>query len=705
MTTKFGYSEITGTIGPRGPQGKGISNITYDDPNDQLVITYDDSTTTNIPFPGISLDTTANIRAYGANNANKLRIQDNSNNDIFNVNTTTGIITATKPQNGVTSDCLILSNTGTGASTGTGIQFGGHNGSSVTSGSIQLSGGNMTYLNNNSPGFHIFNKAILPSADLGSSCGNAFNRWSSLFSYNGNFGGTVNINGDNLSGKLRVSDNSSNTIFDVDTTSNLVSITNCNLSGLTSVIGFNDTVKFRVVDNSNNTIFSVNTINGIVSVTNSNSTQLRLTTSGSIAGIGFNTFGGFSKNISMMSGVFSVDGAFAPSVNQTYDLGGSLQRWNTVFGSQIDLNGSITSSSGSNGTAPNRLTLTNSGTGANTGVTISMNGHDGTSARNGTITFSNTSLTFTIPSGGNYIFNSIVRPSTTGTLTLGSSSNRWSTLFCTAVDSSGTGTFSAANNASVATRLTLTNSGTGAGTGTQITFNGHNGTAATNGNIQHNGTHLLYNASTGGDHAFNSTVRPITDGVGSCGTSTNRWTALWTTASAINTSDQREKNSITDEDLGLDFIGQLRPVKFKYNAIRNEIVYTNVPRVDENGNPVYEQIPSLNENGDYIYDENGNQLFENGNQIIDVIQTIVPVAGTQFNHGLIAQELDTVLTNNNLTNNDFAGLNKDNPNRYGIAYTELIAPMIKAIKELKQIVETQQETINDLQDQINQILN
>lgn len=584
MSTKFGY-ELSGKgekgdrgpEGPQGPpgiQGKGISNITYDDPNDQLVITYDDATSSNIPFPGISLDTTANIRAYGANNANKFLVEDNAGNDIFIVNTSTPIV-------------------------------------------------------------------------------------------------------------------SSNTNF--------------------QVTGSDNANKFVVKNNANSNILNVNTINGITSLSNSNSTQLSMTTSGSISGIGFNT-SGFSKNIQMNSGVFSVDGAFSPNANITYDLGGTSSRWNNIYGGLIDVISGITSSSASNGTQPIRLTLTNSGTGANTGVQMSFNGHNGTSATNSTINFNGSNLTFTIPSGGNYIFNASTRPSTAGTLSLGTSGNRWSTVFCTAIDCSGSAittalTASAANAATVSNRLTLTNSGTGAGTGTQITFNGHNGTSATAGNIQHNGTHFLYNATTGGDHAFNSNVRPQTDNTVTCGSSLQKWTAVWATNGTIQTSDQRAKNTITDEDLGLDFINQLRPVKYKFNVQRNEIVYTNVPRVDENGNPVYEQIELLDENGNPVYDENDNRVYVNGNQIIDVIQSIVPIPGTKFYHGLIAQEIDTVLTNNNLTTNDFAGLNKDDPNSFGVAYTEFLAPMIKAIQELKIIVDQQQSTINDLQTQINQILN
>lgn len=157
---------------------------------------------------------------------------------------------------------------------------------------------------------------------------------------------------------------------------------------------------------------------------------------------------------------------------------------------------------------------------------------------------------------------------------------------------------------------------------------------------------------------------------------------------SLQVSDQREKNTITNENLGLDFINQLRPVKFKYNVQYNQVVYTPVPRVDGNGNPVYEQVPVLDENGEYTYDENGNQIFENGpNQIIDIVEVITPVPGTKFYHGLIAQELDTVLTNLGMTANDFVGLNKDDPDHYFISYMEFVAPLIKAIRELTTRVE------------------
>lgn len=660
------------------------NNSYYFNPNDSVPDTQADEQ---------SMEGRVLIRGY--NSSTKFKVFDINGNSIFGVDTTsprvdcytpnfyvnnvlygggfspndgnpdtiTDLITIRTTQNGTVSNRLIIENTGTGVSTGVGIELKGHNGSVVTSGSIQVNNNNVLYNNNNASGFHLFNKAVLPSADITYACGNAFNRWLSMFSYNGNFDGAVTISGVNTPGKLRVSDNSSNNVFDVDT--------------FTSLITCGVPIRFNV-----------------------NNTSVNLYSATTVAGMAFFANNG-ANNASMLysSAGFTYDANLMPSTNQTYNLGTSSQRWDTLFGSTINLNGAITSSFGANGSASTRLTLTNSGTGVGTGVTISMNGHDGSNSTNGTIMFNSANMTFTIPSSGNFIFSTTCRPSANNSFSMGTTGNRWNTVFGI------TGDFTGALASSIVNRATFGNTATGAGTGSSVTFTGHNGTSATNGTIQFNGTHFIYNTASGGDHAFNSNVRPISDNTFTCGSSGQRWTAVWATNGTIQTSDQREKNTIVDEDLGLDFIDQLRPVKFKYNVQYNQVVYTNVPRVDENGDPVYEQIPLLNENGDYIYDENGNQLFENGNQIIDVIQSVVPVPGVKIHHGLIAQEIDNVLTNNNLTTNDFAGLNKDDPNRFGVAYTEFIAPMIKAIQELKQIVETQQTTINNLQDQINQILN
>ena len=71
------------------------------------------------------------------------------------------------------------------------------------------------------------------------------------------------------------------------------------------------------------------------------------------------------------------------------------------------------------------------------------------------------------------------------------------------------------------------------------------------------------------------------------------------------------------------------------------------------------------------------------------INAIKPVSykfktGTRTHYGVIAQDLETVLDGK-----DFAGLVKDTEtNNYGIRYTELIAPLIKALQEAQIRIET-----------------
>jgi hypothetical protein len=624
MTTKFGYSGSgSGERGPRGFPGKGISTITYDDPNDQLVITYDDTTTSNIPFPGVSLDTTANIKAYGANNANKLLVENNSGDDIFNVNTSTG-----------TTSMTGISNNGGYTQTGT----------------------------------------------------------------------------------------------------------------------------------------SNNNFTGITNISNNNSTVLSLTNPSGIAGLNFNSSGN-SKTLQLNSSTFFIDGTLAPNANDTYQLGGTSSRWANMYSTNLDTNGTntlsgTTSISGNLTTGASPL---NFGTGTLTKTSGAMNFGTGnatfsaggtfnvasTANFTGTIVSSgtNNASKFSVAqSGGRKIINVDTTNNTVtflGSNATSSTSINGSSL--TVSNTSGNGNWgqligSGSYSANMTDSLILRNTATGAGTGVFINMSGHNGTSVTDARLQFNGTHLLYSTLTGGDHVFNSNVRPPLDNTYTCGANGLRWSTVYA-GSVVTTSDQREKNTITDEVLGLDFINELRPVSFKYNVDRNDVVYQNVPRVDQNGDPVYQRIPVLDqngyptfeiipvldgegnpvfeqilivdENGDPVLDiegsltytngdqifSNGDQIFTDGPQIIDSVAVVVPVPGTKYFHGLIAQEIDTVLENNNLTSNDFAGLNKEDPNRYGVSYTEFIGPMIKSIQELKAIVDQQQQTINSLQTQINQIIN
>lgn len=56
---------------------------------------------------------------------------------------------------------------------------------------------------------------------------------------------------------------------------------------------------------------------------------------------------------------------------------------------------------------------------------------------------------------------------------------------------------------------------------------------------------------------------PATDNASALGSSSARWSAIWTSSGLIETSDERHKTDIADTDLGLDFIRALRPVRYR----------------------------------------------------------------------------------------------------------------------------------------------
>lgn len=75
---------------------------------------------------------------------------------------------------------------------------------------------------------------------------------------------------------------------------------------------------------------------------------------------------------------------------------------------------------------------------------------------------------------------------------------------------------------------------------------------------------LAWNGSTG--LAIRSTdVIPGSDNTKNLGDTSFRWVDVWALDTSINTSDSRDKREITDLDLGLDFVLQLRPVHYKWN--------------------------------------------------------------------------------------------------------------------------------------------
>ena len=123
---------------------------------------------------------------------------------------------------------------------------------------------------------------------------------------------------------------------------------------------------------------------------------------------------------------------------------------------------------------------------------------------------------------------------------------------------------------------------------------------------------------------------PASDDAKDLGETNHRWDDVYATNSSIQTSDSREKDNISVSDLGLSFINKLAPKSYKFKG------------------------------------------------------------KTRTHYGLVAQDIETVLSDISKSTADFAGFVKtDNSEakdgssyRYGLRYGEFIAPLIKAVQEL-----------------------
>ena len=136
----------------------------------------------------------------------------------------------------------------------------------------------------------------------------------------------------------------------------------------------------------------------------------------------------------------------------------------------------------------------------------------------------------------------------------------------------------------------------------------------------------------------------------------NSKTNLYSTSGLQQTSDGRDKVQIRDSNIGLNFISRLRPVDYKWNFRSDYKIAT----------PEYEMF-------------NGVKI-----PIVEILTNDGSKTRSRYHHGLIAQEVKQVMTDMNI---DFGGYQDHSINggddQLTISYIELIAPMIKAIQELK----------------------
>lgn len=157
------------------------------------------------------------------------------------------------------------------------------------------------------------------------------------------------------------------------------------------------------------------------------------------------------------------------------------------------------------------------------------------------------------------------------------------------------------------------------------------------------------------------------------------YTTSYAYGAVQNRSDARDKTDIRDCSIGLDFIMKLRPVDYKWNY-RDAYVDPVVTHEE-----IEEEVPVL------VKDANGKRRYEKKK-----VKKAVPVtkmvkrdndgsrSRKRYHHGLIAQEVMQ-------TGYDFGGLQDHSLNGgddvLTIGYEELIAPMIKAMQEMKEEID------------------
>ena len=160
-------------------------------------------------------------------------------------------------------------------------------------------------------------------------------------------------------------------------------------------------------------------------------------------------------------------------------------------------------------------------------------------------------------------------------------------------------------------------------------------------------TVIGHNASASGATA----VQQIVIGAGATGTGDNEIALGNTSISAIKAqvtsitgySDKRIKKDIRDTDLGLAFVNELRPVKYRWK------------------NPADYPAPLLEER------------YKNG-------QDPRPKNDETMHDGLVAQEVKASLDKMGL---EWSGWSKNNSDgKQGIQYGALVVPLIKAVQEL-----------------------
>ncbi|MBL0055881.1 MAG: tail fiber domain-containing protein [Chitinophagaceae bacterium] len=147
---------------------------------------------------------------------------------------------------------------------------------------------------------------------------------------------------------------------------------------------------------------------------------------------------------------------------------------------------------------------------------------------------------------------------------------------------------------------------------------------------------------------------PANDASNTLGASLNRWTTVYATVGAINTSDARDKENITNLNYGLKEVMKLRPVSFTWKE-----------------NPQW------------------------GKKIGFVAQEVQPILNEVVQVGDVKGKTSTIDADQKKA--------KPDSDKLGIYYSDIIPVTVKAIQEQQQVIEKQQKTIDELLKTVNEL--
>jgi hypothetical protein len=171
----------------------------------------------------------------------------------------------------------------------------------------------------------------------------------------------------------------------------------------------------------------------------------------------------------------------------------------------------------------------------------------------------------------------------------------------------------------------------------------------------------------------------------------NSSTTTYVYGSVQDRSDARDKTEIRDTTLGLEFINKLRPVDFKWDY-RDD--YKPAPPVFPGSNATEEEVQTYKKE---LAD------WTEACKLCNIESTGIKKRN-RFHHGLIAQEVKSILDAENI---DFGGFQNHAINGgddvLSIGYIELVAPLIKSVQELTTKLEQAQNEIHNLKTEINNL--